>query len=781
MTRTVPDAARRRLLLDAGRLAQACAAGTIVTCIAPVANRPALGAPAPPTNPRLNGKPATSAPSARIPSIAWIPRSDWINAQTDINPPAKGDGKTDDTRALQRALERIGTRPGDPKVVYLPPGTYRLTRTLVLRRRIGGMLVGHGRDTVLIWDGPRAGRMFWSNGAAYQTYLGMVWDGAGRAAVGIDHDSKNLYETRVLHEYMEFRNFADAGIRVGHDQKNASAEMLFSNLSFRNNRNGVAFLEWNDYNNIFDGCEFSGNGCAIRVMKGNVVVRNTRFESSRDCDLSLCSHSHSVRRSISVGSNAFIRIAGRSVATCLVRVEDCRIDRWRNRRGAIIAGLRGPLLIFNTVFTSPPGPGAPIRLDNLRYTTQTAILSNVTSPDTRKVIEPGPNSTVNWIPRGGPSAPLVALDQHFIHSTYPTATRVLDVKRNFKARGDGSTNDTLAIQRALDAAHTMGAGTAVYFPSGLYRISRSLRVHPGASYSIEGTGCRSAIILTDPREKVAIHIDSPAGLNVTRIAVGGPPGTTTILHTAATESRAEYHNVFGYRASERKDVRIVFDSLAAGSVIKTGHLDGRITIRNSSQATILLGFLVSVQTIVEGTSPQTGFLGILSRVSSGDPFPLVVRDNQSLVMTDWYNEQSLHLSLIEGSAGRIGRVIVDHTKAQSTASVFLDVRGYHGLVADFGGLYGIARSRRNIELSVHEGSGLKLLFVGNVFWNRPPNITGHPARIALLGNPVAGGFFERETVVPDQWGGRDPSLCASALDSFRKLGVWDLRLNYSAR
>ncbi len=778
MKHSLPDAVRRRLLLDAAKLGRALAASSALTYVALRTSRRALASPAPPTNPRLNGKPAAAPTAPDIPSISWVPRSDWINVRTDIDPPASGDGSSDDTRALQMALDRIGPHPGDPKVVYLPPGIYRLTRTLVLRRRSGGLLVGHGRDTILVWSGPRAGRMFWSDGATYQSYLGVVWDGAGKAAVGIDHDSKTLYETRVLHEYMEFRNFRDAGIRVGHDQKVASAEMLFSNVVFRNNRNGASFLSWNDYNNIFDGCEFSKNHCAIRCEKGNVVVRNTRFEFSSDCDVLLSTHSHSVRRSVSVGSNTFIRTVRGPLANGLVRVEDCRIDGWKDRRGAIVAGLRGPILVFDTAFTTPPGPEPPIRLDNPRYMNQIAILSNVTSANTKGVIDRGPNGIVNWIPQGGRRPPLVSLGQHFVRSSLPTATRVLDVKRDFGARGDGSTNDTLALQRALDTAHKAGPGTAVYFPSGTYRISKTIQVHPGAAYSIEGTGWHSRLVLTAPREKTTLLIDSPNGLKILRLAVGGPSGTTSILHTARAASRADYHNVYGYHLSEKQNTLIVFDALAAGAAVTAGHMDGRVVIRNSARATILFGFLGSVQTTVEGTSPQSGFLGVLSRVSAFEPFPLKVRDNQSLVMTDWYNEQSRHLSLIEGGAGGSGHVVLDHTQAESTAPVFMEIRGYRGLVAEFGAMFGVVYGNRPHIVTVRNGSNLDLLFASNMFWHNDPKIDGPTARTVLLGNSIGGKFFQRHAVVPNRWHSRDAILCESALKSFQDMGTRDLLLNY---
>ncbi len=64
--------------------------------------------------------PATSAEAAspQIPALQWQERSDRINVKTDIAPAAIGDGKADDTVAIQKALN--GVRDGS--VLYFPPG-----------------------------------------------------------------------------------------------------------------------------------------------------------------------------------------------------------------------------------------------------------------------------------------------------------------------------------------------------------------------------------------------------------------------------------------------------------------------------------------------------------------------------------------------------------------------------------------------------------------------------------------------------------------------------------
>jgi Pectate lyase superfamily protein len=55
------------------------------------------------------------------------PFANWANVKTDYG--AAGDGVTDDTAAIQNALNSLGSaRP----TLYFPAGTYLITRTLTL-------------------------------------------------------------------------------------------------------------------------------------------------------------------------------------------------------------------------------------------------------------------------------------------------------------------------------------------------------------------------------------------------------------------------------------------------------------------------------------------------------------------------------------------------------------------------------------------------------------------------------------------------------------------------
>lgn len=65
---------------------------------------------------------------------------------------------------------------------------------------------------------------------------------------------------------------------------------------------------------------------------------------------------------------------------------------------------------------------------------------------------------------------------------------VLNV-RDYGARGDGATDDTSAIQRAIDEALTQ-RGT-VFFPPGKYKVTSELRVGSGGFITIQGAGGRN--------------------------------------------------------------------------------------------------------------------------------------------------------------------------------------------------------------------------------------------------------------------------------------------------
>ncbi|HTE20213.1 MAG TPA: glycosyl hydrolase family 28-related protein, partial [Armatimonadota bacterium] len=199
---------------------------------------PGAAAPSPRASQPSRSRAALAAPAApqastrQIPALKWEVRSDWINVKTDVSPAAVGDGKADDTEAIQKALDRVAaaTNEASPAAdrrvtLYFPPGAYRITHTLSFTGPVvGALLVGCGRDTRLVWDGETGGKMLHLNGISYSIFMGMELDGRGKAAVGFWYKSNKRFQTEVTHRHLAFRNFTDAGLLNDPTRDQALAE-----------------------------------------------------------------------------------------------------------------------------------------------------------------------------------------------------------------------------------------------------------------------------------------------------------------------------------------------------------------------------------------------------------------------------------------------------------------------------------------------------------------------------------------------------------------------------
>ena len=166
------------------------------------------------------GSTVADAASPQIPALKWEKRSDWVDVKTDITPAAVGDGKADDTTALRKAL--AGVRDGS--VLYLPPGTYRVTGTLAVKnpagdRWLGGLVIGCGRDTRVVWDGPAGGAVFALDGVAYSRFVGFEVDGRGKAGAGFHYRATKGFQTEVTHRHLAFRGFTDSAVLLAEGEK----------------------------------------------------------------------------------------------------------------------------------------------------------------------------------------------------------------------------------------------------------------------------------------------------------------------------------------------------------------------------------------------------------------------------------------------------------------------------------------------------------------------------------------------------------------------------------
>jgi hypothetical protein len=713
-----------------------------------------------------------------VPSLRWEPRSDWVM------PAAKGDGVADDTDALQAALDKLGDRFGTPKTVFLPEGTYRLTRTLKLSKIQGAAVIGQGALTKLVWDGAAGERMFHSNGASRSRYVGLCWDGRGKAAVGIDHDSKTYYETRVRHEQEEFVNFSESGIRVGHEQTQASAEIMFMGCRFDHCGRGISFLAFNDYNNSIERCVFVDCGTGVFCHRGNLYARDCHFARSREQDFLLPPHGHSIRRTTSLGSACFIKPSQEGRHPLLLAVEDCVVSGWTDPKGAIFGVNRGPLQIVDCVFLNPPSKAAPIQLTNPGWMEQVLIHSNCRSPFTDRLVNPGERSRVIEIPAGRRGSALLSKPDRRFAGTPRTAGRVFDAKRDFGAKGDNVTDDTRAVRSTIAAAAAHGKGAVAYFPSGFYRVSEPIEL-TGADYTVAGCGFHTQLNWAGPSGGVVVAVKNPRRISLEQLALWAPqPDTCLVLHTSPDGAcDMTYDGVYVSRSMDKPCRAIEIVGLPKGSIVRGVHVDGGLKIVDSARAAILVRHWYGGSynpLLVEGVSPaRDGFFGVLNAVSSLNTYDLVVRDNQDLVIGDFYSESTHHHVLLEGGDGPAGRVTVHGAKMHVLKEPDrIKIRNYSGRFAYVGGGFG-----HDVPIRVdHEGTRpLDLLLFGNAFRESAVETkVGKTVRVTLAGNLVFGTkrpvAEDASFTLPDVMPEGSSALMSAVLDDFRELGEWDLAL-----
>ncbi len=769
----------------------------------------------------------------QIPELNWQERSDWINVKTDVTPPAVGDGVADDTEALQVAFDHISPDwwgdANTSKTVYLPAGTYRITNTLVLSRINsiwGATIVGDGRKTRIVWDGAEGGRILWTTGAIYTKYVGQVWDGRGKAAIGIDHASLNGYQTVIRHQNQNFINFTKAGIQTDQPIIDpniptygvATAEILFQNCLFENCGYGVLIgaTSYNCYDNSFDGCEFRNCKRGINCNIGNINVRNCHFESSSETDIftSVSIHGKQIRRCSSIGSNMFLTdyYPWDTIFANHQIVQDCQISNWLNQEGAIVLGFRGPTTIFDCNFSNPPaGANPPIKLANSSYTKQTLIISNCSVDGSKQlndlvaigacnigdcfdVIEVPHDSNVNK-----PGC-LYSATQSFLKEQWRIPNRVFDAKVDFNAIGNGVTDDTNAIQQTINAARAWGNDAIAYIPRGEYIVTRTIDVN-GCNYFIGGAGQYGTRIKYDgPNEGTLFHVDNPHNVvmeniyidkksvpsdsNVTKIKQTGSEPNTSILYDRML--LPIYTNEKGWE----------FVNLPRGTNVHLMEGTGSLEAENSSRAAILVDVLYHAGCYIniEGTEPQRdGFFGITSSSCSGgvDPrftapeYMLRVKDNQNIVWTGGYQETGKGIKL-EGSADLPdGRVSFTPIRAEVNKPAFIEINNYKGRV-----FHGGADTQRGnpadpnllshkVSLIQSGENPVDIVLVGNVFNYEEPNlqISGPNATRILAGNIIC-DQNSNTRVVPDNIPEGGYETVAAALDDFRELGMIDITFNH---
>lgn len=250
---------------------------------------------------------------------------------------AKGDGKTDDSDALQKAIDAACIKDDLPaknvcREIIIPPGIYRITKTIKLNTAhwnlviagTGGAFGGsrpsfHGvqrANTVLRWDGEKSGFLMDTYGVMGLHIKDIAFDGQNKCNVllrmnSLDNSNKDKalikkYGSRGAAlwtlERVMFENAA-TGFQCGGDSWICASDMTLIDVDFSKCKTGfVTLMDQNlNYNFIRPGvsqCDIglhfkrggnvtttmlSGYACgyAIKIEKGGINAGTFNFIGTR--------------------------------------------------------------------------------------------------------------------------------------------------------------------------------------------------------------------------------------------------------------------------------------------------------------------------------------------------------------------------------------------------------------------------------------------------------------------------------------------------------------------
>ena len=224
---------------------------------------------------------------------------------------AVGDGITDDTAAIQAALNALKDTTNNPwSVLYFPAGTYRITQELTTDRAthhdyLGAELIGEDPTTTkILWDGAAGGTMLhWD--AWYDKISRLGFDGNSSAAAGIVRTGS--WATYSEFSDLQFQDFAGGAIMLGDGEGNGTAELLITRSQFYRCDTAIATWNGNTLNTYIWHNYFEDNGIAIRNAAGAFHVYDNRFVGSEITDINSVSNMvTSIVNNVSLGSRSFI-------------------------------------------------------------------------------------------------------------------------------------------------------------------------------------------------------------------------------------------------------------------------------------------------------------------------------------------------------------------------------------------------------------------------------------------------------------------------------------------
>jgi hypothetical protein len=419
------------------------------------------------------------------------------------------------------------------------------------------------------------------------------------------------------------------------------------------------------------------------------------------------------------------------------------------------------------------------------------IISNCAGPEKTKLVQP-PDAKIIELPAGKQKPSIESGGRSFLKSSVRIPTKVFDAKHDFGAKGDFNTDDTQAALKTIEAARAHGKGAIAYFPPGRYLISETLKL-TGSDYYLGGSGVRSSLVWRGPEGGTTVELREPDRITIENIGIGFHEPETSKnacdirMEGTGKPSSLTLDRVWAWGMYQMKPLEhgLHLVNLGRGDEVNFREFNGNLRIIDSADAKILLRLSYEGAIVIEGKSPQRdGFIGGGVRLATHTEPALWIKDNHSLVMSDFYSEQSLQILRMEGDASQpAGRVTVQGAKFElrKPENNGVEVNNYRGELV-FGPYQFYVGNP--LHRFVQQGEApFSLSLVGGTFYNSKPELKLSPsAKLHVTAIYFVG--LNADDTVSAVSGRADTPLKDAAeplvrgLDDLRRLGAVDLEMNH---
>jgi sugar lactone lactonase YvrE len=435
---------------------------------------------------QLGGRPATAGlPSwkkvfwfvcaaAFLSGMAQASTSVFATAPADpyaITVAGRGDGKADDSQAIQLAIDKAAKFSGG--IVFLPSGHYRISRTILIWPGVRIYGTGAERPVLVLKDHTPG----FQRGIAHM----VVFAGAPRLPNPAPFPPSGVvpFDPKILdgHEGTFYSSMSNIDVEIGAGNQAAAAIRFrvaqHAILSHMDMRLGSAFAGVYQGGNVIRDVHFHGGRYGLVTEKTPptwpFLVIDTTFDGQRDAaireheaGLTLVNVTmRNVPVGIEIDKGYSDQLWGKDVRFEQVRQAAIVISNENNPFTQI--GFDNALAADTPIFArfresgrTVSGKGNAYRVTAFNYGLSLPEAGQVGRYDTRADI-----SALVTLPPERPQA---------IRALPPVSewanARALGVA------GDGKTDDTAALQRAIDTHR------AVYLPAGFYKVTDTIRLRP---------------------------------------------------------------------------------------------------------------------------------------------------------------------------------------------------------------------------------------------------------------------------------------------------------------